>query len=427
MTIAGATGDMTSANGLKVTGAVNNVANTVEIAGLDLSSAAADQTTGLSVVAGGSFEKQPVTAPPGATHININNFDKVLSHMNRLWFADKANLAVYYLPLQQKTGEVSELPLNAVFRRGGFVRALATWTFDGGMGLDDKLVVFSSNGEAAIYSGVDPDTDFNLVGVFRFDSPMTMHSGINYGGDLYAMGNTGLLPLTTLIRAEGEKLGKYDQNVQSLFKQLSAKYATRGGWQVILDHNTGLAICNQPLGATNKYRQLVRKMSGGVWAMWEGLPARSWQWINNGMVFGSDDGKLYGMSEDYLNDDGKPIVADVQWAWRQFGIPLKKKFNMMRTYMVTDGLVDPYMDIRVDYDQSKPANEPEPIIATSGAIWDVADWDTSDWAKGETAVMLWEGATGKGVVGAPRFRAAIVASRLSITGVDILFEAGGVI
>ncbi len=32
------------------------------------------------------------------------------------------------------------------------VRALATWTVDGGAGMDDQLVIFSTNGEAAIYS-----------------------------------------------------------------------------------------------------------------------------------------------------------------------------------------------------------------------------------------------------------------------------------
>ena len=92
--------------------------------------------------------------------------------MNRLWFADSANLAVYYLPLQQKTGEVKVLPLNAMFKRGGSIRAMYTWTIDGGMGLDDQLVIFSTNGECVIYGGIDPDADgdFQLVGIFRFDA-----------------------------------------------------------------------------------------------------------------------------------------------------------------------------------------------------------------------------------------------------------------
>ena len=51
--------------------------------------------------------------------------------------------------------------------------------------MDDQLVIFSTNGECVIYSGIDPDSDFSLVGIFRFDSPMSKHCVVNYGGDLY--------------------------------------------------------------------------------------------------------------------------------------------------------------------------------------------------------------------------------------------------
>ena len=63
--------------------------------------------------------------------------------MNRLWFADDSTWRVYYLPLQQKTGELKYLPLNAMFRRGGTIRAMYTWTIDGGAGMDDQLVIFT--------------------------------------------------------------------------------------------------------------------------------------------------------------------------------------------------------------------------------------------------------------------------------------------
>ena len=125
-----------------------------------------------------------MTAPATKPYIVPDQFQIVVSHMNRLWFADNAKLALYYLPLQQKSGELKELPLNAIFKRGGSIRAVYTWTLDGGMGLDDQLVIFSTNGEAAIYNGTDPDSDFNLIGVYRFDSPMSKHAVVNYGGEL---------------------------------------------------------------------------------------------------------------------------------------------------------------------------------------------------------------------------------------------------
>src|SRR6185436_20289274 len=81
--------------------------------------------------------------------------------------------SIYYLPLQTKTGTVELFPLDVLFKRGGHIVAMHAWSIDGGSGLDDALVIFSSNGEAVIYSGVDPESDFKLVGIFRFDSPMS--------------------------------------------------------------------------------------------------------------------------------------------------------------------------------------------------------------------------------------------------------------
>ena len=45
---------------------------------------------------GVTFLKEAVTPPTGEAWINPNKFDKVLSHMNLLWFADSDNLSVYY-------------------------------------------------------------------------------------------------------------------------------------------------------------------------------------------------------------------------------------------------------------------------------------------------------------------------------------------
>ena len=186
---------------------------------------------------GTTFVTETVTAPAGETWVIPAKFDKILSHMNRLWFADSENLAVYYLPVQTKSGALFVVPLNAIFKRGGHVMAIYTWSIDGGIGMDDALAIFF-NGEMAIYSGVDPASDFKLVGVFRFDAPMSKESIINFGGDLYVMISTGLVPMTTMIRSETEQLGQSDQNVMKEFEDVSKSHRELYGWQVMLNHHT---------------------------------------------------------------------------------------------------------------------------------------------------------------------------------------------
>ena len=121
---------------------------------------------------GFTYPELDVTAlPPG---FDVKKLDKVLSHMNRLWFANSTDLALYYLPVQTMTGTMSVLPLNAYFKRGGTIRAITTWTLDGGAGMNAMLVIFSTNGEAAIYTGADPDAvdgSFKLVGRLSFRQP----------------------------------------------------------------------------------------------------------------------------------------------------------------------------------------------------------------------------------------------------------------
>jgi len=407
---------------------VGTPANSFTVYGVDTTTATGTSPAGITAVPQGSMVKEPVTAPSYSPHIVPDQFQLVVSHMNRLWFADSSNLALYYLPLQQKQGEVKELPLNAVFRRGGSIRAVYTWTVDGGMGLDDQIVIFSTNGEAAIYGGTDPDSDMSLTGVYRFDAPMSKHSVVNYGGDLYVMISTGLVPMTTLMKAESEQLGQYDKSVYSEFFGNALSYRDRPGWMTLLNHSSGRLFCNMPLGSPNSYRQMVRFMPNPIWASWSGLPARCWGWVDNRVFFGSDDGKVYEMHPNYLNDDGKPITVDVQAAWSEYGTPNAKHFKMIRPYIISDGTPQPYIDMRVDYDLTPPQNQPDVSFGDPGALWDVATWDVDYWTISGRSRNNW---TGVGIIGAggcgPRLTASIYNCSFALNGWDVIYEQGNAI
>jgi hypothetical protein len=431
--VAGATGAMAPANGPHVILSVNVPVNTFQLVGVDTSAAPAPQTTGVTAApAGTGIVKEVVTAPSYSPYIVPDHFDIVISHMNRLWFADKDNLAIYYLPIQQKSGVVTELPLNAVFRRGGTIKALYTWTLDGGAGLDDLLAIFSSNGELVLYRGVDPDTDMTLHGIFRFDSPMSKHSVVNYGGELYVLISTGLVPMSTLMKAESEQLGQEDRNVFSEFFSKSLAYRTLPGWSVMLNPSSGRMICNLPLGSANNYKQLIRFMPNPVWASWSGLRARCWGWMDNRVYFGSDEGKVYETHPDYLSDVDKtgapvPIKVDVQASWSSYGTSAFKQFKMVLPYIISDGNPKPYLDMRVDYDATAPTNQPDVTSAGAlGASWDTASWDTASWGGTPVMWINWQGVSGLGRVGAPRMTAYIVNCSFALSGWDVLYETGSV-
>lgn len=377
---------------------------------------------GTNLVAG--LVKETVTAPASAAWVNPNKLYIVLAHQNRLWFADNLNLAVYYLPLQQKAGALAMLPLNAIFKRGGIVQAIYSWTVDGGDGMNDRLVIFSSNGECAIYSGTDPDSDYSLDGVFRFDSPMSKHCVAQYGGELYVLISTGLVPMSTLMRIQAESLGQTDKDVFSAFMTASRKFRNVPGWQVILDPSSSRLICNLPAGGSNHYGQMVRFMPNDFWTSWSGLPSRSWAWLGNQLYFGSDKGRLFSMSRLNLSDNGKAIKVDVQFAWSNFKTAGVKHFKMMKPYIITDGNPKPAVDMQVDYKTYAPVNQPDLSFASGGAYWNTGTWDVDDWAPGSTMVGKWSGVGRLGTVGAVRLQALIKGCEFSISGCDILYETG---
>ena len=88
--------------------------------------------------------------------------------------------------------------------------------------------------------------DFKLVGIFRFDSPMSKHSVVNYGGDLYVLISTGLVPMSTMIRAETEQLGQPTTTSSRCSQALQHRYEP--GWQTFLNPSSGRLFCNIPQG-----------------------------------------------------------------------------------------------------------------------------------------------------------------------------------
>jgi hypothetical protein len=411
---------------------VGSPANTFELVGVDATAAAPPGTVTGTItvdVPGSGMVKELVTAPVGEAWVVPDSFHIVLSHMNRLWFADPTNLAVYYLDIQAKSGQLSLFPLSAVFRHGGSIRAMAAWTRDGGAGLDDVLAIFSTQGECVLFSGIDPDTpeNFQLVGIFHFDAPMSKHSVLNYGGDLYVLIGTGLVPMSKLIQSETAGLGRVDQSVYTEFLKSSMSHRGLPGWSVVLIHNTGRMVCNMPDGGADKYRQMVRFMPNPIWASWSAVPSRCWCWENDRIFFGSDKGKVYEGSPSFLSDDGKAIVADVQMAWSSYGTPARKHFKMIKPYILTDGLVKPYVDMHVDNEVSKPKSQPATNLgSTQGADWNTATWDVDYWAIREQTNVNFSGIGRLGNVGAIRLTASVFNCNFAVTAFDVLWEPGSI-
>ena len=137
------------------------------------------------------------TIPGGVT------LNKPLSFKNRLYFVDEGTTDLYYGGVQSISGTLTQFPLAGFFKLGGEIAGIANWTQDAGEGIDDLLVVFSTEGEVLLYRGTSPAaSDWSLRGVFRISRPIGKRFVEKMGGDLVVLTEQGYFPLSQVLNQD---------------------------------------------------------------------------------------------------------------------------------------------------------------------------------------------------------------------------------
>lgn len=76
-----------------------------------------------------------------------------------LWFVEKNTLKAWYSKEAGNiAGELAVFDLAQISKLGGELKAIINWTVDGGQGIDDYTVFLTSEGEALVYSGINPNS-----------------------------------------------------------------------------------------------------------------------------------------------------------------------------------------------------------------------------------------------------------------------------
>ena len=144
---------------------------------------------------GSTWNNPIITGVTPSDIININVFK------SRIWYILKSSLTAAYLPATQIAGAASIFDLRPIFKGGGYLVAMATWTVDGGIGIDDYAAFITSEGEVAVYQGTDPASasTFALRGVYQVGNPIGYRCADKYGGDVVLITRDGLAPLSKAI------------------------------------------------------------------------------------------------------------------------------------------------------------------------------------------------------------------------------------
>jgi hypothetical protein len=357
------------------------------------------------------------------------NFETVNLFKERLYFVIKDSLDFCYLPVDSINGAVSRFPLGGIFKNGGYLQAMGTWTIDAGYGVDDLAAFVTSNGEVAVYKGSDPSdpNDWALIGLWQLGQTFNRKCFFKFGGDLLVLTEGGLVPLSAGLQST--RLDPRVNITDKIFfaiSQATSLYATQYGWQINYFAKKNMLILNVPvIGGSEQY---VMHNITKSWARFTNINAFCWELSGDDMYFGGDGfvGKFY----DTNADAGANILGFVQQAYSYFeSRGQQKRFTMVRPILQTDnGVPTVLCGISTDFETVDLTSQISfnPNILSIG-LWDIADWDDANWGGGLVTTKIWQGVTGLGYAGSISLNVVSQGIEFHWASTDYVMERGGVL
>jgi hypothetical protein len=360
---------------------------------------------------------------------NSNTFATVNLFKERLYFVIEDTLDFCYLPVDSISGAVTRFPLGGIFKNGGYLQAMGTWTIDAGYGVDDLAAFVTSNGEVAVYKGSDPSdpNDWALVGIWQLGQTFNRKCMFKFGGDLLVLTEGGLVPLSAGLQST--RLDPRVNITDKIFyaiSQATSAYSSIYGWQINYFAKENMLILNVPvIGGTEQY---VMHNITKSWAKFTNIRANCWELSGDNMFFGGIGfvGKFY----DTNSDAGTNIRGFVQQAFSYFESRGQlKRFTLVRPILQTDnGLPTVLCGLSVDFETIDLTSQISfnPSILQTGE-WDLDVWDNANWGGGLTTTKIWQGVSGLGYAGSVSLNVVSQNIEFHWASTDYVMERGGVL
>lgn len=332
--------------------------------------------------ANGADTPQDFTVANGMTDTSLTIPQGVLlSHplafKNRLYFIS-GDFTLSYTGVQSISGQLTAFSMGSFFKKGGKLITIANWTQDAGQGVDDLLVLISSEGEVMIYSGTDPEAnDWSTKGVFQIPKPIGNNCCATFGADLVVITEKGYLPLSNVLSDIRANRAGISQKVDGITKGRNVNK----NWEIHFSPKRGWLIINAPsLLAGYAYEQHVLNTETNAWCRFIGMDSNSWAEVLDRLFFVNGDGIFE--ADVGSTDNGAYIVFSVQRAYNRFGLNYKKQLMEIDPlfYTETSSLLELYKRIDVDFMAGK--NKKMTVYQSAGnySSWDTAIWDESFWS-----------------------------------------------
>lgn len=354
----------------------------------------------------------------GTTATEVYNYVEI--YRQRLFLVKKDSLEIEYLAANSISGAPTNYPLGAIFRQGGYIVALGTWTIDGGSGPDDQIAIITNKGEVAVFSGSDPAT-WAFRGTFFVGRPLGKTPVYKYGGDLLFLTEGGIYPLSSVLQSSiVERSQGVTNNIRPVFSTAAAAFSNNEGWQIISDPLVPYLMVNLP--STPLRKQAVMHSQTGAWCLFSGLNAFCFARMGDVVFFGTATtvNKIMGVS-----DNGTNIRATLLQANSTFKRPRQKQVKLAKPYFKSAGEFNYNLGIANDFRDQGQVSPIYPGGFGDTSLWGTGIWGTSLWSGITNTLHDWHSIPDE-YAHWKAFYLQVISNnaRVSYIGSDFLFTEG---
>lgn len=367
---------------------------------------------------------------PSITNVNTNTLIGVHVHKERVWYIQNSTLDVWYTAAGAFAGALTKLPLGSVFKKGGYLMAMGTWTLDGGDGPDDLAVFITSEGEVAVYQGTDPasSSTWSKVGLYTVGTPIGRRCMEQLGSDLLIITTEGVIPVSrALIGKQSDKAVAITDRIQGAMAESVQLYGSTFGWECTFYPGGSALLLNVPV-ATGEQEQYVMNTTvpAKPWCRFTEWPASCFEVFNGELYFGTSEEVRKAWTG--TSDVGAQINGEVLQAYNYFGNRNQSKhLKMVRPILGWDSNpAEIKIGVDVDFDDNPPTSQIT-LPQSTGAVWGTSLWGVGVWGGNITLNKDWYTVTGFGFAMALHLTVASAQAAVRYSSCDYVFEAGEIL
>ncbi|MDE3021975.1 MAG: hypothetical protein KGI54_08955 [Pseudomonadota bacterium] len=365
---------------------------------------------------GTTWTNAAITGVSSSSLISVNTYQR------RLWFVEKDSMRVWYLPVVSIAGVAQSFDLSSLFGQGGYLVAMATITSDSGTGMDDFAVFLSSEGEIAVYRGIDPASaaTWYLVGVYSVGSPVGRRCFTSYGADSLIISKDGVLPMSkALATARTNTSISITDKIQQAMSEATSTYGDQFGWELTVFPEENLVILNVPV--PNGSQQFVMYALNGSWCRFTGWNAKTFTRMGTNLYAGLS-GKVMKVYAGQT-DNGAQINGEALASFQYHGGMASKRYTMARPIISSTAGATILLGLNLDFDQSPPTGSIAASNGTAG-VWGTGVWGTFTWGGDFVINKNWQTVGGVGYCAAIHMKISALNSKVKWQSCDYIFEKG---